>query len=144
MSVSVEEHIVRLHIAVDDALPVDVFQGAAEFRYPKPDCLFSEGFPRDVKSQIAAAHKVNYQVPAPVSLVRTPPEIVAYMYSMSWKLYRKLQINGWFTCSSIRLSRMILRTLSDRTTEWQKLASPIQLHEQDSEPYPTFILPDIL
>lgn len=38
------------------------------------------------------------------------------MYSMSWKLYRKLHRNGWFKCSSILLSRIIFRTLSDRTT----------------------------
>lgn len=40
----------------------------------------------------------------------------SYMYSISWKLYRKLQMNGWLTCSSIRRSRMMFRTLSDRTT----------------------------
>lgn len=41
------------------------------------------------------------------------------MYSMSWKLYRKLQMKGWLTCSSIRRSRMMFRTLSDLTTvEW--------------------------
>jgi len=38
------------------------------------------------------------------------------MYSMSWKLYRRLQMKGWLTCSSIRRSRMMFRTLSDRTT----------------------------
>lgn len=51
------------------------------------------------------------------------PGRFAYMYSMSWKLYRKLQMNGWFTCSSIRRSRMILRTLSERTTGGQESAS---------------------
>jgi hypothetical protein len=38
------------------------------------------------------------------------------MYSISWKLYRKLQRNGWFKCSSILRSRIIFRTLSERTT----------------------------
>ncbi len=38
------------------------------------------------------------------------------MYSISWKLYRKLQMKGWLTYSSIRRSRMMLRTLSDLTT----------------------------
>lgn len=38
------------------------------------------------------------------------------MYSISWKLYLKLQMKGWLTYSSIRRSRMMLRTLSDRTT----------------------------
>lgn len=38
------------------------------------------------------------------------------MYSISWKLYRKLQMKGWLTCSSMRLSLIIFRTLSDRTT----------------------------
>lgn len=35
---------------------------------------------------------------------------------MSWKLYRRLQRKGWSRCSSILRSRMIFRTLSDRTT----------------------------
>lgn len=35
---------------------------------------------------------------------------------MSWKLYLKLQRKAWLRCSSIRRSRMIFRTLSDRTT----------------------------
>ena len=39
------------------------------------------------------------------------------MYSMSWKLYLKLQRKGWFKCSSIRRSRMMFLTLSDRTTK---------------------------
>lgn len=40
----------------------------------------------------------------------------AYRYSTSWKLYRKLQRKGWFKCSSIRRSRIMFRTLSERTT----------------------------
>ena len=40
----------------------------------------------------------------------------AHRYSISWKLYRKLQRKGWFSCSSILRSLMIFRTLSERTT----------------------------
>lgn len=39
-----------------------------------------------------------------------------YMYSISWKLYLRLHRKGWFRCSSIRRSRMMFRTLSERTT----------------------------
>lgn len=39
-----------------------------------------------------------------------------YKYSISWKLYRRFKRNGWFRCSSIRRSRIIFRTLSERTT----------------------------
>jgi hypothetical protein len=39
-----------------------------------------------------------------------------YRYSISWKLYRRLHRNGWLSCSSMRRSRMMFRTLSDRTT----------------------------
>ena len=48
----------------------------------------------------------------------TPCEgsVGTHMYSISWKLYRRLQIKGWFRCSSIRRSRIIFRTLSDRMT----------------------------
>lgn len=47
-----------------------------------------------------------------------PPamDLDTYRYSISWKLYLRLQRKGWFRCSSIRRSRMMLRTLSDRTT----------------------------
>ena len=70
-----------------------------------------------MEPQISAAHEVDDQVPVTVSLVQgTRRDFLAYMYSMSWKLYRKLQMNGWFTCSSILLSRIMLRTLSERTT----------------------------
>ena len=120
MSVGVKEHIIRLHVAVDDAQLVDVLQGTSQLGYPEPHSIFGEGFPRDVESQVSAAHEVDNQVPvAPVSLARkfSTGLWFPYMYSMSWKLYRKLQINGWFTCSSIRRSRMIFRTLSERTTD---------------------------
>lgn len=35
---------------------------------------------------------------------------------MSWKLYLKLQMKGWFRCSIILLSRRMFLTLSERTT----------------------------
>ena len=41
---------------------------------------------------------------------------MSHMYSMSWKLYLRLQMNGWFRCSSIRRSLIMFRTLSDRIT----------------------------
>lgn len=41
---------------------------------------------------------------------------LTHKYSMSWKLKRRLHRNGWLRCCSIRRSRMMLRTLSDRTT----------------------------
>jgi hypothetical protein len=117
MPVGIKEHVVRLYVTVDDTLPMDVPQRTPELGDPKPDRLLGECFPRDVKPQISAAHEVNDQVPVSVSRVRgSSPGPFAYMYSMSWKLYRKLQMNGWFTCSSILLSRIILRTLSERTT----------------------------
>jgi hypothetical protein len=47
-------------------------------------------------------------------------EVAAYRYSMSWKLYRRLQRKGWLRCSSMRRSRMMLRTLSERTTVTQR------------------------
>jgi hypothetical protein len=74
-----------------------------------------------VESQITARHQIDYKIPI---AAREPllcckgdrGRTGAYMYSMSWKLYLKLQMKGWLTYSSIRRSRMMLRTLSDRTT----------------------------
>ena len=45
-------------------------------------------------------------------------------YSMSWKLYRKLQRKGWLRCSSIRRSLIMFRTLSDRTTATMSVLFP--------------------
>ena len=41
---------------------------------------------------------------------------MTYKYSISWKLYRRLQRKGWFICANMFRSRMMFRTLSDRTT----------------------------
>lgn len=52
---------------MDDVLPVDVAQGTAELCNPKPYRRFGKGLPRDVETQITAAHEVNNQVPDPLS-----------------------------------------------------------------------------
>lgn len=145
MPVGVKEHIIRLYVAVDDALSVDVPQGASQLSYPEPHGVLGERFPRDVESQISAAHEIDNQIPVGVSLTPKNAQVkFAYMYSMSWKLYRKLQMNGWFTCSSIRRSRMMLRTLSERTTGWQESQHASGL---DSRiifgQCPTFVFPNV-
>lgn len=121
MSIGIQENVVGLDVSVDDILGVHVSQGASQFSNPESDRLFGKCLSRDVESQITARHQIDYKIPiaagepllcCKVDRGRTG----AYMYSMSWKLYLKLQMKGWLTYSSIRRSRMMLRTLSDRTT----------------------------
>jgi hypothetical protein len=62
------------------------------------------------------------------------------MYSISWKLYRRLQMKGWFRCSSIRRSLIIFRTLSDRITVAAGVSRVGRLGGGEE---PTLILADI-
>lgn len=77
-----------------------------------------------------------------------------YKYSMSWKLYRRLHRKGWLRCSSMRRSRMIFRTLSDRTTVTRRQhrvpragsrqVCAARRRSMAGVGRPTFILPDVL
>lgn len=117
MAIRIEQHVIGFDIPMHYALLVDVADGAAKLCYPKPHRLFRKRLPRNVEAKIATIHQVDHDVAIGYqhgSRMDRVPE--TYRYSMSWKLYRRLQRKGWFRCSSIRRSRMILRTLSDRTT----------------------------
>ena len=99
VAIRVQKHVVRLDVAVDDALAVDIPQCTTELRDPKADCLLSESFPRYVKSQVAAVHQVDHQIPVgshqhPVANSLTSNFGKTNMYSTSWKLYRRLQMKG--------------------------------------------------
>jgi len=62
MTLCIKENIVLLHIAMNNALTMDVTQGATQFRDPKSNCFFGECLPRDVKSQISTRHEINDDV----------------------------------------------------------------------------------
>jgi hypothetical protein len=61
-AVRVEQHIVRLYIAVHDALLVDVAHGAAKLGDPEAHRLLGEGLARDVEAQVATIHQVHDDV----------------------------------------------------------------------------------
>lgn len=63
VTIGIEEHVIWFDIAVYDALSVNVSEGAAELGDPKPHCVLGKGLSGNVKSQIAAAHQINHQVP---------------------------------------------------------------------------------
>lgn len=95
MAVAVEEDVVGLNVAMHDAAGVDIDQGAGQFGHPEPNGVLGKGLARDVEAQIAAVHQVDHQVPARTvtsSLLWLFGE--TYRYSMSWKLYRRLQRKG--------------------------------------------------
>ena len=63
MALRVQQHIIRLDVPVDDALPVDISQGTAQLGNPKPHRFLGEGLSRDMESQVAAGHQVDDDVP---------------------------------------------------------------------------------
>ena len=137
----VEQNVVRLQVSVHDALLVYIPQCACQFGHPEANGILSHGLSRDMESQIAAVHKVLHNVPScPSAVAPDRRRMWTHRYSMSWKLYRRLRRKGWFRCSSIRRSRIILRTLSERTTAHAKV------NTSPSSPFipPTFIFPYVL
>lgn len=50
MSISIQKHIVGLDVSVDNVLPMDVAQGAAELSDPKPYRSFGKCLSRDVEA----------------------------------------------------------------------------------------------
>lgn len=125
VTLRIQQDVIRLNIPVYDALGVDISQSTTQLRDPESHGLFCEAFSRDVEPQITTVHQVHHNVTfqGSASGARGGPEWLyvedcckTHIYSISWKLYLKLQRKAWFKCSSIRRSRIIFRTLSDRTT----------------------------
>lgn len=56
MSLRIEQNIIRLDIAMDDALAVDVIEGASKFGNPEPDAVLCEAFSRDMKTKVSTSH----------------------------------------------------------------------------------------
>jgi hypothetical protein len=95
VTIGVEQYVVRFDIAVDDVLAVYISQSASKLGNPKPNSLFGESLSRDVEPQISTSHQIDHKVP----IIECEPRSGmcrrrAYMYSMSWKLYLKLQMKG--------------------------------------------------
>jgi len=99
VTVSVQEYVVGFYIAVDDVVAVNISQSTGQLCYPKANCILCKGLSRNVKTQIASAHEVDDKVPDKKNHVSIEGSVngcsaYTYMYSISWKLYRKLQMNG--------------------------------------------------
>ena len=56
VAIGVEENVVGLDVSMDDVLAVDVAQGTAQLGNPEANSFFRECLPRDVESEITAAH----------------------------------------------------------------------------------------
>ncbi len=95
VAVSVQKDVVGLDIPVNYSLSMDVSQSTTQLGNPESHGLLGEGLPGDVESQVATAHQVDHEVPAPFLVVRQMYPICAcqggasrrtHMYSTSWKL----------------------------------------------------------
>ena len=62
MPIRVEQHVIRLDVAMHDILPMDITQSATQLGHPEANRLFGEGFSRDVEAQIAACHQIDDNV----------------------------------------------------------------------------------
>lgn len=62
MSLRIQEDVVRLDIAVDDTLRVDISQRAAYLCDPEPNGVLCEAFSRDMEAQITTIHQIHYNV----------------------------------------------------------------------------------
>ena len=98
MTLCIQQDIVRLDISVYYAHVVYVFQRAAQLRNPEAHRLFCERFSRNVKAKVTARHEIDHKVSGPaVSMLCLGSRVGGartYRYSMSWKLYRRLQRKG--------------------------------------------------
>jgi hypothetical protein len=50
VALRIQQDVIWLHISMDDALLVDIFQGTSQLGDPEPNCVFRKALARDVKS----------------------------------------------------------------------------------------------
>lgn len=62
VAISIQKYVIWLHITVDDALAVDIAQGAAQLGDPKSHGLLCERLAGNMESQVATAHQVDNEV----------------------------------------------------------------------------------
>ncbi len=63
VTISVKEHIVGFYVAMDNVVAMNITQSTSKLRYPEADRIFGKRLSRNVKSQIAAAHEIDNEVP---------------------------------------------------------------------------------
>ena len=73
MATLVQQHVVRLDVAVHDALLVDVSKGATELGHPEPYRFLGEGFARDMEAEVPTVHEIHDDVPGSVSRPSAEP-----------------------------------------------------------------------
>lgn len=81
---------------MNDALLVNVTKSQSEFSNPKSNGLFCERLPANMETCDTGSVSPLSNIESRRDVRRSPPlikSITMYMYSMSWKLYRKLQMN---------------------------------------------------
>jgi hypothetical protein len=64
VALGIQQDVIRLDISMDDALLVDIPQGATQLRDPEPHSVFRKTLPRDMKSQVSTVHQVDHEIPA--------------------------------------------------------------------------------
>ena len=62
MAFRIKQHVVRLDIAMYNALLMDVPHGTTKFCNPELDGIFSECLSRNVKAKVATIHEIDDQI----------------------------------------------------------------------------------
>lgn len=62
MAFRVQQNVIRLHIAVNDTLRVDVPQCATHLQDPEPDRILCETFSRYVEAQVTTVHQIHHNI----------------------------------------------------------------------------------
>lgn len=62
MTLGIEQHIIRLHIAVDDALGMDILQGTGQLGDPEANGILGKAFPGNMEPEVTAIHQIDDNV----------------------------------------------------------------------------------
>lgn len=65
VSFGIQENVIRLDIAMNDTLRVNIPQGATHLSNPEPDGLLRKTFSRDMESQVTAVHQIDHDIASP-------------------------------------------------------------------------------
>lgn len=85
VTLGIKQHVIRLHVPMDDALRMDIFQSATQFGKPKTNGFFREAFAGNMESEITAIHEIHHNIASTSqhAVAADESEGKTHMYSIS-------------------------------------------------------------